>query len=663
MAAVATKKYNGDRGVQLTFPRNFAEAYDLPYEYFPSNQGRAFELMVGTHFQSQYHEEKRQEANQSVMNGLQARRSADQKLLTGPHNYHLPKPVLGQRKYANPSYGAEGGGTSTRRDNGQDAPFRTVEIGGELRGGVVRSLEGQNFYKKQLDNRIAQLNRINALSQGFAVEMGSQYKTEDNTKSGSVDKVEFFIYLRALMDAIVEGDLSRFTFENFKEMVVKMFNFGPTMTMEDIDDMRYALDNMIVNLRDGLSDNTQGVEEPNTNTLAYSESLLVYVQNMRKYIGEMERGFEMQPREKKTLSNSLRKSLKFERLLRKDSTPISVVQEARQTDTRVNQAVEGFDGGFDDDDDDDDGGDGQFDRPAQTREDDEAQGMPRAPFAGRNEDPNRGRFGARQGLVVWGANSFFGETEDARGDAIEDRFPTYVAPLGIAGSDPNAVSVPDASPEVLAEAVLSEVKQVLKTTSDEDLGELIATLYPDPKFFVNEVAAGLEEKNFSKAQIASGMQQCNIMVDDQDVFTDYIAENSGPTGPAPIAARSSGLVPMGGIGAPIFRDLDDDGQADAVPPAQMADAAGGPVAAPKRRKKPTAKKTTTSKEDVLRSVDWPTTRAEMYDNYTSKADYRELGLRLPAEFGGPYKMREGTTVKNAKAALIAKMKMFYSAAW
>jgi hypothetical protein len=229
MAAMATKKPRGDMGVQLTFPANFQKAYDLPLSYYPSYGGAAFDLMIGTDFQSEYHEQKRREAHQSVLNGLQARRTAEQKLLTGPHNYHLPKPVLGQRKYANPSCGAEAY-SSTRRDNGMDAPFRTIETGQQgagLRGGVMTSLEGQNFYKKQLDRRIAQLNRIDALAQGFAVEQGQSYKTDDNTKEGSVDKVQFFVYLRALLDAITEGDLSRFTFENLKEMLDMMLLLLP----------------------------------------------------------------------------------------------------------------------------------------------------------------------------------------------------------------------------------------------------------------------------------------------------------------------------------------------------------------------------------------------------------------------------------------------------
>ena len=139
MAAVATKKTLGDVGVSVTFPANFQRQFNAGFAFYPCNEGNQLDLLTGSDFQSQWHEQKRQEANRSVMNGIQAKRSAEIKLLTGVHNYHLPKPVLGQRVYANPSFGASEL-VSTRRDNGTSAPFRTIEMGsapvgsGRLRG-------------------------------------------------------------------------------------------------------------------------------------------------------------------------------------------------------------------------------------------------------------------------------------------------------------------------------------------------------------------------------------------------------------------------------------------------------------------------------------------------------------------------------------------------
>ena len=98
MAAVATKKLFGDIGVQLTFPRNFAEAYNLPLAYYPSENGPPCDIMVGQDFQSQYHEEKRLQSNRSVMNGIQANKSKVsvfmQILLVVPIHHHLPVVIM-----------------------------------------------------------------------------------------------------------------------------------------------------------------------------------------------------------------------------------------------------------------------------------------------------------------------------------------------------------------------------------------------------------------------------------------------------------------------------------------------------------------------------------------------------------------------------------------
>jgi len=617
----------------------------MGYDYFPSYDGAPFDLMVGSDFQSSYHEEKRRDAHQSVLNGLQARRTMNEKLLTGPHNYHIPKPVLGQRRYANPMCGAESF-VSTRRDNGPEAPFKTIEVGreGGMRGGVVTSLEGQQFYKGQLAARIAQLNRINAVAQGFAVEMGQQYKTEDNTKNGPVDKVEFFLYLRALMDTVVQGDISRFTFENLKEMIQMMFAFGPTMSIEDIDDMRKSLDTMIMMIRDGLMEGHFADQKAE----AYSETLLIFTSKMRNYIDKMEANINLQEKDKRTLSNSLKKSLGFDRMLTSaDFT--QVIREERASDGRVDTSAEDYDGSWGDDGD-DGGGDGRFDQPRTTREDDEAGGAPRQPFAGRSDDPNRKLFGEKTGLVVFGGPSYFGESESQLQDSYEDQFPQYVAPLGLAGSDPNALSVPQSNPTIISEAAEDVISQVLEplgyVEGATDLSEFITTNYPDKNMFVNEVVKAMEERGFSKAEIASGLMKLKL-----DVFSEFIGENMGSTTPEPIQrAPPNGLTPLGGLAPPIYRDMDDDGMMDVAQP----DAIGLQGSEPP---------TKDQKTQILLAAGFPLTRQDMYAMANTAAKYKMLGERLPREVGGPYNMRSGTTVKNAKARIIALMKANYDPNW
>lgn len=632
MAAIATKKRGGDRAVQLTFPLNFQKAYDLPLSYFPSYEGHSIDLMVGADFQSEYHEQKRLEADQSVMNGLQARRTADKKLLTGVHNYHLPKPVLGQRKFANPSNGAYET-SSARRDNGVGAPYRLVEEGrsgaGELRGGV-RTNEGYAFYRQQLDRRISQLDRMNALAQGYAVELGSEYRTEDNTRQGSANKVEFFVYLRALLDSVATGDLTRFTFENIKEFLSLLFRFAPEATAEDFNDMigpKEGLLNEIVELlRDGLSPDPEGERIGNE---LYAKTTLEYMTRAREYVTQMARNVYRQPNERKALSKNLIRSLGFDRgFLRKldyGDVAADLASGRSVALTDASRRLRDFDGFLDDDGDDD--GDGAFDRPAETREDEEAGGMPRAPFAGRSGDPARDRFGRDTGRVIFGGPAYYGEDEGgmdaaAASASARDARPGLVYPLGLSGVDPNAMAgAPEADPESLKRAVEDEVKNVLRplgfTGSIEEADEFITANYPEAGNFVNEVVGGLEEKTYTPAQIATGMRGTEL-----GVFADYIAENSGSTAPAAaVPARAAG--PRGapiGLEPPVYRGAEPAAAA-------AAEGAGGYA--------------TEEQKQRLYAMGFPRSSSGLQG--MSVGAIKTLFARLPEEFGGP--IRSTTDVR------------------
>jgi len=513
MSAIATKKINGDFGVQLTFPAFFQKHFSAGYAYFPSEHEPPIDLLIGTTFQSEYHEQKREDSVKSCMDGLQARRSAEIKLLTGVHNYHVPKPVLGQRQFASPSSG--GDGSSARRDGGVSAPFRTIEVGMEgagMRGGVMTSLEGQDFYRSRLDARIGELDKINALSVGYTVPMGQSVATYDNTKEGSADKVELFIYLRALSDSIIMNDLSKFSFENLRQTLKLLFSTAPTASIEDMNDIKDIVDQMILNIRDGLEPEQQKALDEE-----YILTIQVFLTKMGQYVAEMIRNIYLSDRDKKTLSTSLIKSLGFMRLISKGS-PQGVVQEDRKFNARVNQEAEDFD---------DDDTDGQFTRPVQTREDEEAFGAPRAPFAGRADDPNRSRFGERTGRIIHGTAAYFGE--DARGDS-EVR---EVMPLAQSDSEPN-VEIPEADTDSLKEAVekaIDDVKYNTLTITPDDEGKDIETIIRDkgidPKIFIREIESVMLASGHSKPQIAKGMELSGLTM-----FQKYITEN-----------LSQGLVP------------------------------------------------------------------------------------------------------------------------
>jgi hypothetical protein len=527
MSAFGTKKPGGDRAVQLTFPAEFQKAFDAGYAFFPSDMGHSLDLMVGSDFQATYHEEKRMDANKSVMNGLQARRTMEQKLLTGHQNYHLPKPVLGQRKFANPMNGVVGF-SSARRD-GMDAPFSVVESG--MRGGVVVTPEGQEFYKMALKRRMDELNRINALAQGFAVPMGQRVQTFRNQDVGAPDKVEFFTLLRGLMDTVTEGDFTRFSFEALKDLMKMLFKFAPTATEDDFDDILDGLDIIDAAYR---KYETQPELKPGSGFEEYGESVRIYVQKARQYTTEMYKNINLAPRDRKTLSDTLLRSLGINRLVTKRTEVDAIKDEARRS-TRVRDGYENFDGRYGGDGDDDGGGDGRFNRPAMTREDEDAGGAPRAPLAGNNGDPNRERFGQRRGVLV--PPTFFGEEREEEENQL-------VAPLGLAGFDPNA-QIPAQDPERLRKAVSDELEAILREAGWDGTGTMdgfVEENYEEDDL-ANAVESRMLAKTFTKAQIAKGMEGMR-----KPFFAAYVAANTGEIEPAP----QQRAVPARPIEAPVL---------------------------------------------------------------------------------------------------------------
>lgn len=524
MAGVATKKPGGDLGVQLTFPLNFQRAFDAGFEFFPSDLGDNIDLFVGQDFQSKYHDQKRLDANQSVMNGIQAKATAERLLLTGPHNYHVPKPVLGQRRYANPSYGAEAL-VSTRRDNGDDAPFRVIEgtdimmgmppiMGagsGSMRGGVLKTAQGYDFYKGQLADRIEQLNRINALAQGFAVPMGQGVNTRNNETEGGPNKVEFFLLLREFMDAVEAGDYNRFTFDAAKDFIGKLLSLAPVASEEDFHDIIEGLDDIERNLNAEDAGSADG-------RVIYGETLRVLADKSRDYTRVMFSNMERSEAEKKALSKSLVKNLKLDQLLRRKS----LIAALKDADPRIAETMEDFDDGDDD---------GRFEGPSLGREDGEQMGVPRAPFAGEGLDENRDRWGRR------GRPQRAGEMPGFFGEEVAADMPGVIAPLDMAGFDPGAqVPPPDAGSlrDALATMMRNDLRTIATTEEDQaalrngDFDELVPKLYPDPSIFVSNVASAMEERGFTKAQVAAAMGETSL-----PFFADYITRNSGDIGPAP----------------------------------------------------------------------------------------------------------------------------------
>ena len=411
-------KPGGQKAVQLTFPLIFNENFTAGRAFFPTAEQQPIQLLLGETFQSEYHAQKAADARQSVYNGLANDKRKEMILLTSHANFRLPKPVLGQRKFANASLGAAGSSSGSARQDGPfGAPFQMIE--NEMVGGVMRTQEGFDYYTKNLQARIEQLNKVNTLTMGVPVERGAIIQPlSDSRFEGSPDKIEFFLLLQQLMDSVSDGDITRFSLDNLNKMIKTIFRFGPTADKEDFEDMVRAISEIRNQLRQGL-DQPLGAEDPEQTN--YQITLQTYMESLAGYVDEMFANMNLSEKDRKTLSKSLVKTLQFNSLLREKELR-KVVNKIRRINVRANQEAEDVD-----EDDDAPGGNGRFDQGGDAREDDEQEGVQRQAFvdAGQGGDPNREAYGAERarGAREQQQFAFFGqEPEEALGRAAaEDR--------------------------------------------------------------------------------------------------------------------------------------------------------------------------------------------------------------------------------------------------
>ena len=130
---------------------------------------------------------------------------------------------------------------------------------------------------------------------------------------------------------------------------------------------------------------------------------------------------------------------------------------------------------------------------------------------------------------------------------------------------------------------------------------------------------------------------------------------------------------MGGLAAPIYRDRDEDGVADLE--GEPAAAAAAPAEGRVRRKlrlpppeepaaeEPAGELSDARRDQLRRDHDLPRDREDFNSRFRTTDALRALGLRIPRELGGPYRMREGTTARNAKTVLVKLFKRVYNPAF
>ena len=326
MAAIATKKPGGDFAVQLTFPTVFEAVEKASGRYLHPSYALESRPVVtpqwaGTDFQSAYHDQKMRDANYMALARVQSTKSSEAKMLKYHANYNLPKPVLSQRVFANPSLGSGGIGGDVYSARSCASGSGSMNLGSQImRGGVLFTVEGQTAGRQRLFDRIGQINAaknakelfiagdtsVNPIAQPAEVPMA-----EDEAEQAESD----FVTLRnSVMDAITGGSVSRDNYKDLIRMNAELVKFAPEAdaisfqdTLAGYDAMERAINASINTIEHGGEAGENEGNNEGRRQIEILTSMLLATQKGRffaqgMYEGRREFG---QPREIAALSKAL----------------------------------------------------------------------------------------------------------------------------------------------------------------------------------------------------------------------------------------------------------------------------------------------------------------------------------------------------------------------
>jgi hypothetical protein len=331
MSGYGTKKRGATLAEQLTFPAVFSEAVaqrQNPYGYLPQQERNPVIMPVGDDLQDKYHEQKRLDANRRVMNAVMDNRASTARFLRSHQNYDVPKAVLAQRQFANPSNGNQSDIYSHRPINW------TVDWDSTLQGGVLFTQEGQRYGRDKLKDRVAQLNAIDVAKQEFlsGLPTGAMAQPQrgvppsaDEFTVGST--VELMTTLQTLSSAIQMGNITQLSVSEMVKFLRLLFRWATGASQDELEEVFEVVDNNIINLQ-GLDDEfSEGVAEGDEPVQDYTEQLLRTMRKVRDYLEQMIGVANLSPKERKTASTNAIKSAGLTAISR---LPANIVERERK---------------------------------------------------------------------------------------------------------------------------------------------------------------------------------------------------------------------------------------------------------------------------------------------------------------------------------------------
>lgn len=416
MSAVAMVVGESD-DLQLGFPSAYESRYaakKIPLRAYPTAAQPTEEIMAGDDFQAQWHQQKKRDADYMSGARVQSTINSNARANVSAHGYYgMPKAVLGQRRFANPSLEALQP-TSTRQDYAA-APFHYSDAHGSgssntdsLHGGVLRSAAGQAYGKRQLLRRVPQLNAIDEAKvqfqlgqqlvsgnvpaqMGFADSFATtpQLDTDVSTNLGLVRVTDLLMGADVMNNQESGFRSADEVFKETRSALGSILAMGATATPQQLSDtLGYV--QKIEELLDATLDTDK--DDPYMDEYANKQAEATYItlqeiyKKLDAYLKKMIEGAELQPRERVTLAKSTVKDLQlsksFDVAVGRSREALSVAQRTGTPAARQDAM--------------DAASRGSFSSRGTTRREDSEQGS-RSGAPTLSGDENRSEFGYRSG--------------------------------------------------------------------------------------------------------------------------------------------------------------------------------------------------------------------------------------------------------------------------
>lgn len=314
MSSYGTQKPFGQQAVQLTFPTVFEEAVrGNVLAYYPEMTYRPIVLHEANDIQGYYHHQKTLDAHRMARAKVQSTVNSDRYARKYHQNYNVPKPVLGQRKYANPSMGNQADIYSARQVSFDVPSDMWGDYSGGLSGGVLYTKMAQQWGRQQLRNRSQQLDAIEAEKQGLPYQRPQTLESEsESTKV----KLEISQTLQAISASISAGQANNFAFNDSVRFLRLLFRWASSASLEDLMEVLEYCESIEEGLRELRSEGEDG-NDANRQWIQQNPQLEVMMNTFNRvnnYLKGMIGGADKSVAERKRLSASLVKSLGFTRL-------------------------------------------------------------------------------------------------------------------------------------------------------------------------------------------------------------------------------------------------------------------------------------------------------------------------------------------------------------